>query len=549
MAKHSLFVAGPFVSRTYNLVLATLVTVAACSNHETNGSAGTTGYSSSSGDVGGATSTSSGTGGVGASTGGAGGAGASAGGLGGKGGEGPGGGGSGGDPQSYTDRCTQAPVLWVAKDGNDNGSCGGSGDPCLTIKHALGLSASGDAVCVRQGTYEESWVAVPSGVRLISADGDQAAAIYSGSNSAVRLTEVTGASLEGFEVYGDWDQGSPGDGLIRVYNASDITIYRVLAHDAPYDQDVVKVSGQVSGLLLDGIVAYNPAHRTNGNFQENIDIFGSGAQVGDPPPVSGVIVRNCWLFHTQNGGDFLLYSKIYTERVVFENNVFGPSAGGGWGNVAVGVGTGEVGIPDPSAPVIVDAIVRNNIFVGLKGDAVLGVFNSENVWIYNNTFYGNSGSDLRSVIMLRGNSHQVGPTYLYNNVFLDNQPSKSGSAFFWIRENGMPTTWEHHHNLYDGNIAATDTPYIGETDSLYDIGPALVSPAIPDTVNPSLQRVTDIKANFGLSNGSPALSAGIDVVSESAHPNWDPGQTDRRWDYEGDLRTAGGAWDLGVDER
>ncbi|RLB57662.1 MAG: hypothetical protein DRI90_17735, partial [Deltaproteobacteria bacterium] len=471
-------------------------------------------------------------------------------GTGGSGGTGGAGGGTGGDPQSYTERCNDEPTVWVAKDGADGASCGGSSDPCLTIKHALGLATSGDAVCVRQGTYDESWVEVPSGVRLISADGDQAAAIYSGTESAVRFTDqVTGASLEGFEVYGDWDQGSAGDGLIRVHDASDILVYRVVAHDAPYDQDVVKVSGQVTGLVLDGIVAYNPAHRTGGNFQENIDIFGSGAQGNDPPPVSGVIVRNCWLFHTQLGGDFLIYSKIYTERVVYENNVFGPSGGGGWGNVAVGMGTGEVGIPNSSAPVIVDAIVRNNIFVGLKGDAALGVFNSENVWIYNNTFYGNTGPDLRSVIMFRGNSHQVGPTYLIDNVFLDNQPSQSGAAFFWVRENGLPTTWEHHHNLYDGNIATTDTPYTGETDSVYDTDPALTSPAVPVTDNPSLQRVVEIKADYALTNGSPALGVGIDVVGETGHPNWEPGATDRRWDYEGDARDSGGAWDLGADER
>ncbi len=524
----------PSPSPVFGLAVVTATAVIACSSDETEGSSSTTTSSSSSSGGGGSTSTSSGTGGSG---------GEGAGSTGGS-------GGTGGDPQSYTERCTEDHVVWVAKDGADGGSCGATADPCLTIKHALGLALSGDAVCVREGTYAESWVVVPSGVRLISADGDQAAAIDSGTESAVRFTDgVMGASLEGFEVYGDWDQGNAGDGLIRVHDASDITVYRVVAHDAPYDQDVVKVSGQVSGLVLDGVVAYNPAHRTGGNFQENIDIFGSGATGNDPPPVSGVIVRNCWLFHTANGGDFLIYSKIYTERVVYENNVFGPSGGGGWGNVAVGIGTGEIGIPNPTDPVIVDAIVRNNIFVGLKGDAALGVFNSENVWIYNNTFYANSGSDLRSVIMLRGNSHQVGPTYLFNNVFLDNQPTMSGGAFFWVRENGLPTTWEHHHNLYEGNIATTDTPYTGETASVYDVDPALSAPAVPTIANPSLQRVAEIKADYALTTGSPAEGVGIDVVGETGHPNWEPGATDRRWDYEGDPRASGGPWDLGADER
>ncbi|MBW2457060.1 MAG: hypothetical protein JRI68_21270 [Deltaproteobacteria bacterium] len=46
-----------------------------------------------------------------------------------------------------------------------------------------------------------------------------------------------------------------------------------------------------------------------------------------------------------------------------------------------------------------------------------------------------------------------------------------------------------------------------------------------------------------------ADGVGIDGVGETGHPNWEPGATDRRWDYEGDMRATGGPWDLGVDER
>lgn len=528
--------AGTLPRSPWTLVVASilLLGIPACSGDDDETGPTPTGTTSGVGGTGTATGTGAGTGGSGTAGGGAG---------------ATGGGGAGGGAPSYTERCTEANAVRVSKSGTDSGTCGASGDECLTIKHALSLAASGDAVCVSAGTYQETRVAVPSGVRLISADGDQAAIIYSGTDSAVRFDGVSDASIEGFEVYGDWDQGPAGDGLIRVLDASDITIHRVVAHDAPYDQDVIKVSGQVSGLLIDRVVAYNPAHRTNGNFQENIDIFGSGATGSDPPPVSGVIVRNSWLFHGSHGGDFLIYAKIYVERIVYENNVFGPSAGGGWGNVAVGVGTEEAGIPDATAAVIEHAIVRNNVFVGLVGDAALGVFNSENVWFYNNTFYANSGADLRSVIMLRGNSHQVGATYVLNNVFVDNQPSESGAAFYWIRDAGLPTTWVHHHNLYDNNIGTTDTPYTGETGSLYDTDPLLSAPSVPDTQSPSLAAVEAIQATFALGTGSPALDAGIDVVGESGHPNWQPGETDRRWDYERQSRATAGAWDLGADER
>jgi hypothetical protein len=45
------------------------------------------------------------------------------------------------------------------------------------------------------------------------------------------------------------------------------------------------------------------------------------------------------------------------------------------------------------------------------------------------------------------------------------------------------------------------------------------------------------------------MDAGIDVVDLEGHPSWHPGETDRRWDYEGDPRPQGGLWDLAADER
>ncbi|MFH2005378.1 MAG: hypothetical protein ABI333_02215, partial [bacterium] len=421
--------------------------------------------------------------------------------------------------------------------------------PCASIGQGLSRATAGDVVCVHAGTYAESWLEVPSDVTLVSADGPLTAAIFSGEQSAVRFDGVSNAGLDGFEVYGTWDAGSPGDGLIRVVDADNITIRNTMAHDAPHDMDVVKVSGRVSGLLLEGLVAWNPAHRTGGMFQEVIDIFGSGATTGDPPPVSNVIVRGCWLFHIDGIGDWLIYSKIYAENILYENNVFGPSAGGGWSNAAVGIGTGEAGIPDPTAAVVTHAIVRNNIFVGLRGDAALAVMNADDTWVYNNTFYANTGSELRSVIMTRGNSHAVWDTRVLNNIFQSNHPAKDGSGvFFWIRD-ALPSPWYHDYNLYYDNVTPSDTPYTGEAGGVYDLDPGLSAPAIPDTSAPSLSRIAEIRATFALTAASPAVDVGLDAVGIAGHPNWSPGNTDRRWDADQDPRPTADTWDLGADER
>ena len=445
-----------------------------------------------------------------------------------------------------TARCLVEPSLHVEKSGADSSTCGPVSEPCATIHAALGRATAGDAVCVHTGLYEESWLAVPSGVAMISADGALTARISSGESSAVRFEGVDGASMDGFEVYGSWDQGSPGDGLIRVLDATNIVVRNTMAHDAPYDQDVVKVSGQVSGLVIDGLVAWNPAHRTDGNYQEVIDIFGSNAQQGDPPPVSNVIVRNSWLFHEGDVGDWLIYSKIYAEKIMYENNVFGPSAGAGFGNAAVGIGTSESGIPDATAAVVNHAIVRNNVFVGLRGDAAFAIMNADDTWLYNNTFYGNSGSELRSVVMLRANSHALGEARVFNNVFVNNHPAKSGGTFFWVRD-ALPSPWHLHNNLFFDNITTSDEAFVGEAASVY-VDPGLSDPATPSTTSPHLGRIAEIRARFAIGASSAAANAGVDAIAVPGHPNWQPGDTDRRWDFEGDPRPPNDTWDLGADE-
>jgi hypothetical protein len=174
--------------------------------------------------------------------------------------------------------------------------------------------------------------------------------------------------------------------------------------------------------------------------------------------------------------------------------------------------------------------------------------NSDNTWVYNNTFYGNSGDELRSVIMLRGNTHELGETRIFNNIFVNNHPSKNGNGtFFWLRDN-LPDPWYPHHNLFFNNIAISDITLTGEPDSIYDSDPGLADPQIPDTANPSIDRIDEIKEDFKIGPQSSAVDEGVDAVGITGYPNWNPGFTDKRWDFERDSRPADAAWDLGADQ-
>ena len=454
--------------------------------------------------------------------------------------------GQAGDPGDPNDQ------IHVSKSGQDSPTCGPVASACLTIKHGISRATSGQMVMVHSGLYEENWISLKSGVRLVSADGPLTAKIYSGGYSAVRFDGVDNSGIDGFEIYADLDQGPQAvDGLIRVLDSSSIEIENCLAHDAPQDGDLVKVSGQVDGLLLSNLVLYNPAQRGGSNpcgagpwYQENIDIYGSGAGIGDPPPVRNVVVRGCWLFHVAQQGDWLIYSKINTENILYENNIFGPSGGGGCGNPAVGIGTGEVGIPDPDAFVVRHAIVRNNVFAGCRGDAALAIMNSDDSWVYNNTFFDNSGPTIRAVIEFRGNGHEVGAVQVFNNIFYNNHPEKDGAVFYWNRNNA-PTAFFHDHNLYYDNITGSDLAYTGEANSLYDINPGLSAAAIPGISNPSIERIAELAQNFCHPPGTAPVAQGLDAVARPGHPDFWPGITDLQADILGKPRPPP-SWDLGV---
>lgn len=447
-------------------------------------------------------------------------------------------------------------MIYVALSGSDTDTCGSAESPCRSIRQGINRATSGQTIAVRAGLYEESYLELKSNTTLVSADGPFKARIFSGETSAIRFEGISNATLDGFEVFASYDQGPEGDGLVRVLDAANCTIRNCLLHDAAHDSDVVKVSGNVTGLLLENLIAYNPGRRASPNpcdetkpwFQEVIDIYGSGTP-GAPPPVDDVIVRGCWLFQTpERGGDYLLYSKINCQNILYENNIFGPSVGQGCGNTAVGIGTSEPGEPDPDAAVVRHAIVRNNIFVGCQGDGVFGIKNSEDVWVYNNTFFANGGPNLRSVIELRGNSHALGPVFIFNNVFQNNQPELDGALFYWVRENGQPSTFFHANNLFLNNIAVTDTPITGESGSLYTVDPLFTAPVIPSLTNLTFERLEQIRAGFALKSGSPAIDRGLNAIARTGHPNWKPGVTDRRWDFQQQPRPETNTWDLGTDE-
>lgn len=444
----------------------------------------------------------------------------------------------------------QGEGIHVATSGADNATCGAISAPCRSIELGLSRATSGGTVWVHAGIYEENNLTIPSNVTLVSADGPQKAHIYSKDNRAVYFYNVNNASVDGFDIYGDWNAGSSGDGLVRVLDSTNIKIRNCLIHDAKHDSDCIKVSGKVDGLLMERLVIWNPGARETGTYQENIDLFGSDGTSDDGASLQNITLRGSWLFHTQErGGQQLIYAKASVENIIYEENIFGPSETMAGDGPSVNAGGNE---PDPNNPSGFTGwhfIVRNNIFLGLRGDCALGISNIDDAWVYNNTFYANSGPNLRSVIMFRGQQHPLDKVNIFNNIFTSNYPERDGADFYWVREGGIPTTFVHMNNFYFNNIAQSDFDYRGEDGSQYDKDPLLGSPAPPSrsTLPTNIDAIETLLSNFFLTNNSPAVNQGVDAVSQTGHPNWDSVAT-RHCDISQNLRIEGATWDTGAHE-
>ncbi len=364
--------------------------------------------------------------------------------------------------------------IYVATTGTDAAGRGGSSNPYRTIKYAIAQGTSGDTIHVRAGTYNENWILVKSGQTLVSEDGLYAAKIFSGNYSGLRFEGgVSNCVADGFECYGNWNTGSAGDGLLRIYNCSNITVRNMLIHDAPYDCDVVKIGGAgftTTNVLLDNCVIYNPAHRTDGaSYQECIDMY----------PANQVTLRHSWLYHTpEKGGDVLTFCKGGCTNITWENNVFGPAYSSPSGNVSC-----MAGGPSPAVlPAVSTFLARNNLFLQCSGDGAFGLYGVWGCQFYNNTIWGYKGG--RAAIQFYTATIGSGPNqnkdfYFNNNIVwqTNGTPVFADRGIYTVDGTYIPTNFVHDYNSYyqasGGAVNVAAEPHSRFVD------PKLTSPSGP----------------------------------------------------------------------
>lgn len=405
-----------------------------------------------------------------------------------------------------------------------------------SINTAIAKAGQGDTIIVKPGVYRES-VRPKSHVRLVSEKGAVQTKIFvEHGGRGLFLEHVEDVVVQGFDIHSVLGTGRPGDGLVNIMDSSQIIIRDCYIHDAPNDSDCVKVS-DTRRLLLERCCIWNPARRGDSNaFQEGMDTRVRNFEI---------TVRGCWFFHTDKGGDTLIYCKGGCFDILWEDNIFGPSAGQGYANVPVQSGHQNAGAwrdytpPHPSGRFV----IRNNLFVGLKGEAAFGFQGPDTALLYNNVFYRNES--MPSVITVTDNPGQAGGPSLnlfcFNNIFADN-----GELPIY-RERKAPASLRNlkcGHNLYTRCSGGGDMDLKAEPGAVLNREPQFLTPVMPvfDFAK-GTEQIRKAHAGFQIEPTSPARGAGVDPLAftKGLHPRAIPDMMTGIGTPE-----AGRGWDAGL---
>jgi len=409
--------------------------------------------------------------------------------------------------------------------------------PFKSISAAIDKANAGDTILVKPGTYRES-VRPKSHLRIVSEKGPTMTSVFvEKGGRALHCDHVEDVTVEGFEFRSVLGVGMAGDGLVKLDFSSDIVVRDSYIHDAGNDADCVKVNDS-RRFLLERCVIWNPAGRDQSlkAFQEGMDTRVRNFEI---------TVRGCWFFQQDGQGDTLIYCKGGCFDILWEDNIFGPSVGGGHANVPVQSGhqnAGEAGDYQPPYP-SGRFVVRNNLFVGLKGEAAFGFQGPDTSLLYNNVFYRNETTP--SLITITDNpGTKAGPAlnlFSFNNLFVEN-----GDKPLYRQRNGKASlrNLKPSHTLCGQPALGGDIDLKSEPGALLGRAPGFVAPAIPVfDFKKGPQQIHEIRNGFKLSAASPARGVGIDPLSltGSVHPQAVPAM---RHGIEGPAKPT--TWDLGL---
>ena len=242
---------------------------------------------------------------------------------------------------SRTPSSAEAPVYWVATDGDDAGP-GTRDEPWATLQHAAGAVGPGATVIVRGGVYEQRVDVVVSGapgrpITFAAAPGERVVLdgssleVPAGQNAMIAIDSQRFVTIRGFEVTG---------------YRSDVSGHVPIGILVTGAADHIRLAGNVvrdMGTTFDG---------RNGGDAHGIAVFGSA---GDHPIEEVEIVDNELANLTLGSSEALVVNGNVKDFRIEGNKVHDTN------NIGIDVIGFEGTAPDPTVDQARDGIVRGNV--------------------------------------------------------------------------------------------------------------------------------------------------------------------------------------------
>jgi len=279
-----------------------------------------------------------------------------------------------------------------------------------SLRRAVDKARPGDTVQVHSGTYTESLLYLPSGIRLVSFDGPGQAIIDgAGEGDMLTIFNRKNIVIDGFEIR------NAGQHIVKVEASSDIVIRNCKIHGSR-DGDCVKVTVRSERVTLEGCEIYDPGMKGTNSFEQNVDFIDTREGV----------VRGCLLYHVDGRGDQIGYFKGGSTGCLFERNVIVNAGGGDNDSPAWTLGQQTDSEYKNGDYECRDAVVRDNVFVNCTNGA-MGFYGCRGGYAYNNVLvnsfppfgFHRSGNTV---------SPAVDKIYIYGNSILN--PDGKLSYFF-----------------------------------------------------------------------------------------------------------------------
>lgn len=376
-------------------------------------------------------------------------------------------------------------VRYVATDGNDAND-GGIAAPWKTIQHAVDTASAGDAICVREGAYNELVTITKSGssaagpIVLQAVPGDAAVIdgaglpIPNGQNGLLTLVDVSHVVVQGLELR-NYVTGSTSKVPIGLYLTGAGTQIRILGN---HIHDIRNTgngcAANAFGLKVDGTRAPASINQLviDGNDIHDL-VLGCSESFSLDGNVEQWTIRNNTVHDTNNigigaiGFEGVAPDPAFDQArdgVIFGNTVYNISS---YGNPAYGNEYAADGIyVDGGTRILIERNRVHHVDLGIEVASEHAGRTSSDVIVRNNlVYFGNSAG-----ISIGGYAANVGGSErvkILGNTLLANDQQGTGSGEFQIQ-------YHASDNLFANNLVYASS------------GGVLVSAYTGDTIAPAV---------------------------------------------------------------